>query len=250
MIDAFLPRKLENTVALSRDEFEAQLRAKGRFYHIHHPFHVKMNGGELDAEAIRGWTANRFYYQATIPLKDAAILSNCPDREARRLWIQRIIDHDGAAGEEGGLEAWLALGAAVGLQREEIEDYRHVLPGVRFAIDAYLNFARRATWQEAACSSLTELFAPEIHQRRLDNWPDHYPWIDASGYRYFRKRLSEARRDVQHGLQVTLDTFRTRYEQEYALNILQFKLDILWTMLDAMWMAYIEHKPPFYCCEA
>jgi pyrroloquinoline-quinone synthase len=249
MIQAFLPRRLEETTPLTREEFERRLRAKERFYHIHHPFHVRMNSGELDADAVRGWTANRYYYQTTIPVKDAAIMANCPDRAARRLWVQRILDHDGAAGEEGGLEAWLALGAAVGLSREELEDHRHVLPGVRFAIDAYYNFARRATWQEAACSSLTELFAPRIHQKRLDSWPDHYPWIDRTGYAYFRKRLSEARRDVEHGLKITLDTFTTRFEQEYALNILQFKLDVLWTMLDAMWMAYIEKKPPYFCCE-
>lgn len=250
MIEALLPRRVDESTPWSREEFAERLRAKECFYHIHHPFHVRMNGGELDREAIRGWTANRYYYQTTIPVKDAAIISNCSDRDARRLWVQRILDHDGADGEEGGLEAWLALGAAVGLSRQELEDHRHVLPGVRFAIDAYYNFARRATWQEAACSSLTELFAPKIHQKRLDNWPDHYPWIDATGYAYFRKRLSEARRDVHHGLQVTLDTFTTRYEQEYALNILQFKLDILWTMLDAMWMAYIEKMPPFHCCES
>ncbi|MEM9387621.1 MAG: pyrroloquinoline-quinone synthase PqqC [Pseudomonadota bacterium] len=249
MIEALLPRRVTDEAPYSREEFQAKLQEKERFYHIHHPFQVRMNSGELDAEAIRGWTANRYYYQTTIPVKDAAIMANCADRETRRLWIQRILDHDGSDGDEGGLEAWLALGAAVGLEREELEDHRHVLPGVRFAIDAYYNFARSARWQEAAASSLTELFAPKIHQKRLDNWPDHYPWIDASGYAYFRKRLSEARRDVQHGLTVTLDTFKTRYEQEYALNILQFKLDILWSMLDAMWMAYIEKKPPFYCCE-
>jgi pyrroloquinoline-quinone synthase len=124
-----------------------------------------------------------------------------------------------------------------------------VLPGVRFAIDAYLNFARRATWEEAASSSLTELFAPKIHQKRLDNWPDIYPWIDEKGYQYFRKRLTEARRDVQHGLDITLDYYKTRDEQEHALDVLQFKLDILWTMLDCMWMAYIEKKPPFYNCK-
>ena len=112
------------------------------------------------------------------------------------------------------------------------------ISGVRFAVDAYVNFARTAPWQEAVCSSLTELFAPTIHQKRLDTWPDHYPWIDAKGYAYFRKRLSEARRDVEHGLRVTLAHFRTRYEQERALGILQFKLDVLWTMLDAMEVTY------------
>ncbi len=235
------------TTPWSRAEFEQQLRAKEKLYHINHPFHVLMNSGKLDKPAIQGWVANRFYYQTSIPVKDAAIMANCRDRDVRRLWVQRIIDHDGTQGDEGGIEAWLQLGEAVGLTRAELISEQYVLPGVRFAIDAYVNFARRANWQEAACSSLTELFAPTIHQRRLDNWPQYYPWIDANGYNYFRKRLKEARRDVEHGLSVTLDYFRTRSEQERALQILQFKLDVLWTMLDAMWMAYIEKKPPYHC---
>ena len=235
--------------AWSQQQFEDKLRAKEKYYHINHEFHLLMNSGKLDKEAIQGWVANRFYYQTTIPLKDAAIMANCPERDVRRHWLQRIIDHDGTEGEEGGIEAWLQLGEAVGLTRKELISYEHVLPGVRFAIDAYLNFARRATWQEAACSSLTELFAPKIHQKRLDSWPDHYTWIEEKGYIYFRKRLSEARRDVEHGLQITLDHFRTRQEQEKALDILQFKLDILWTMLDSMWMAYIEKKPPYHNIE-
>ena len=232
----------------TREEFEQQLRAKERYYHINHPYHVRMNEGLLDRPAIQGWVANRYYYQTSIPVKDAAIMANCRDRDARRLWVQRIIDHDGEAGDDGGIEAWLQLGEAVGMTREELQDERHVLPGVRFAVDAYVNFARAATWQEAACSSLTELFAPRIHQRRLENWPAVYPWIEPQGYHYFRKRLSEARRDVEHGLNVTLDHFRSRAEQEYALNILQFKLDVLWSMLDAMWMAYIAQMPPFHGC--
>ncbi len=238
-----------DTAPWSKEEFEQKLRAKERFYHIHHPFHIRMNNGELDKEAIQGWVANRFYYQTSIPVKDAAIMANCRERDVRRHWVQRILDHDGIGDEEGGIEAWLQLGEAVGLSREDLESEKFVLPGVRFAIDAYFNFARTATWQEAACSSLTELFAPKIHQKRLDNWPDVYPWIEEKGYRYFRKRLSEARRDVEHGLHITLDYFQTRSEQERALNILQLKLDILWTMLDAMWMAYIENMPPFYCVE-
>jgi pyrroloquinoline-quinone synthase len=119
-----------------------------------------------------------------------------------------------------------------------VKSLKHVLPGVRFAVDAYVNFARRAPWQEAVCSSLTELFAPTIHKKRLENWPQFYPWIEAGGYEYFRKRLSEARRDVEHGLQVTLDYFQTREAQQRALEILQFKLDVLWSMLDTMQHAY------------
>ena len=222
----------------SREEFEWQLRAKGDRYHIHHPFQVGMNSGRCTREQIQGWVANRFYYQINIPLKDAAILSNCPDREIRREWIKRIVDHDGREGDEGGIEAWLQLGMACGVPREEITSLQHVLPGVRFAVDAYVNFARTRPWQEAVCSSLTELFAPEIHKNRLAGWPQHYPWIEQTGLTYFRNRLSQARRDVEHGLAITLENFRTRDEQERALDILQFKLDVLWSMLDAMQMTY------------
>ena len=218
----------------ARQEFEAQLRAKGSGYHIYHPFHIAMNSGGCTREQVQGWVLNRFYYQIAIPIKDAAIMSNCPDRDVRREWIQRIIDHDGRQGDEGGIEAWVRLGEAVGLTREDIISLKHVLPGVRFAVDAYVNFARTRPWPEAVTSSLTEMFAPEIHQKRLDTWPEHYPWIDKPGYAYFRKRLTEARRDVKFALSFTLDNYQTREQQQRALDILQFKLDVLWSMLDAM----------------
>lgn len=231
---------------MTRDEFEQALRAKGRFYHTQHPYHIAMYDGLCTPEQIRGWVANRYYYQVSIPVKDAAILANCTDRDTRRQWIQRILDHDGYDGAIGGIEAWLRLGEAVGLTREEMISQEHVLPGVRFAVDAYVNFARRATWQEAASSSLTELFAPTIHQNRLDTWPTHYPWVKPEGYQYFRQRLSEARRDVEHGLHITLDHYTTRPEQDRMLEILQFKLDVLWSMLDAMTMAYELNRPPYH----
>jgi len=235
----------------SREEFKTQLLQMERYYHIHHPYHLLMNEGKLDKAQIQGWVANRFYYQISIPIKDAAIMANCPDRKSRALWVQRIIDHDGQPqGNAGGIEAWLQLGQAVGLDREEIISQKRVLPGVRFAVDAYINFARRADWHEAASSSLTELFAPKIHQQRLDNWPSHYPWIDLQGYQYFRNRLSEARRDVEHGLDITLDWYQTRLAQEKMLGILKFKLDVLWTMADSMYMAYIHKMPPYYNIEA
>ena len=224
----------------SKDEFERQLRAKGDRYHIHHPFQMAMNSGKLNREQIQGWVCNRFYYQISIPQKDAAILSNCPDREIRREWIKRIIDHDGTQGDEGGIEAWIKLGEAVGLKRKDITSLEYVLPGVRFAVDAYVNFARARPWQEAICSSLTELFAPEIHKNRLAGWPQHYPWIDQEGYQYFRNRLAQARRDVEHGLAFTLEYFKTREQQQRALEILQFKLDVLWSMLDAMQITYCK----------
>ena len=224
--------------AWSREEFEARLRDKGQAYHIYHPFNVMLNSGKASPEQIRGWVANRFSYQVAIPVKDAAVMSNCPDREIRRGWVQRILDHDGYGDDPGGIEAWIRLGEAVGLSREEITDGRHVIPAVQFACDAYVNFARRAPWQEAVCSSLTELFAPQIHKQRLATWPEHYTWIESEGLQYFRNRVSQARRDVEQGLEITLGYFDTRALQERALDILQFKLDILWAMNDAMAQRY------------
>ena len=221
-----------------RDRFEQELRGKGRGYHIHHPFNVRMNNGQLRPDQIRGWVANRFYYQISIPRKDAAIIANCPDRETRRLWVERILDHDGHAGNPGGIEVWGRLGNAVGIPTAELWSLQHVVPGVRFAVDAYVNFARSAPWQEAVCSSLTEMFAPKIHEDRLANWPRHYGWIEAEGLEYFRSRLALARRDVEHGLKVTLDHFTSRAQQERALEILQFKLDVLWSMMDAIEKAF------------
>lgn len=232
------PRILIQESPWSRSDFEAQLRAKGQSYHSHHPFNVRMNLGGCTRDEIRHWVANRFYYQICIPRKDAAILANMPDRAHRRLWVERILDHDGYGDLEGssagGIEAWTRLGEAVGLGREELWSLQGVAPAVRFACDAYVNFAAQAPWQEAVCSSLTEMFAPQIHKDRLTSWPVHYPWIDAQGLSYFRSRIPLAGRDVEHGLQVTLDHFSTRDAQYRALDILQFKLDILWNMLDAI----------------
>ena len=222
----------------SAAEFEQRLRDKGRAYHIHHPFNVMLNTGRAEPEQIRGWVANRFYYQVSIPVKDAAILANCDDRSVRRNWVQRILDHDGYGDDPGGIESWIRLAESVGLRRGEVESFSQLLPGVRFAVDAYVNFARRAPWPEAVCSSLTELFAPEIHKQRLAGWPDYYPWIDRGGLHYFQSRVSLARRDVEFGLAVTLERFKTRAQQERALEILQFKLDVLWQMNDAMALRY------------
>ncbi len=229
----------------SQQEFEGKLRGRSTSYHIHHPFHVMMAEGRLTKRQLQGWVANRFYYQISIPVKDAAVLSNCPDREARRGWIQRILDHDGfeigEVKDPGGIEAWIRLGEAVGLSRDDVTSLRYLAPAARFAVDAYVNFARRQPWQEAVASSLTELFAPHIHQQRIDTWPTQYPWVDAAGLHYFKQRLTQARRDVAHGLRFTLDYFsQTRALQERALEILQFKLDVLWALADAIMLSQCE----------
>ena len=227
------------------ESFVEALRAQSRRYHDQHPFHRKMNEGKLSPGQIRGWAANRFYYQENIPRKDAAIIANCPDRDVRRRWVQRILDHDGpyddGAGDgEGGIEAWLRLAEAAGLTREEMRDERHVVPGVRFAVDAYVNFARTRPWVEAVASSLTELFAPDLMAERLAAFERYYPWIDPAGLAYFRARLSQAPRDSRHALQVVTRHCRTPDQQTAAVAALSFKCDVLWSMLDAIDRAYAD----------
>jgi pyrroloquinoline-quinone synthase len=218
----------------------AALRAQSQRYHDRHPFHRKMNEGDLSRRQVQGWVANRFYYQENLPLKDAAILANCPHREVRRRWIRRILDHDGTVDGEGGIEAWLRLGEAVGLTRDEVQDERHVVPGVRFAVDAYVNFSRTRPWVEAVASSLTELFAPDLMAERLAAFERHYPWIDPQGLAYFRARLTQAPRDSEHALQVVLEHCRTPDEQAAAVAALSFKCDVLWSMLDAIDRTYAD----------
>jgi pyrroloquinoline-quinone synthase len=227
----------------TREEFEDKLREKGKGYHIYHPIHVMMYEGKMTKEQLQCWVANRFYYQIAIPQKDAAILSNCPNKEVRKEWIVRITDHDGVGDQVGGIEAWIQLGQSVGLSREDVTSLKFLSPGVKFAVDAYVNFARQRPWQESVCSSLTELFAPHIHQQRISSWPSMYPWINEDGLVYFKKRLTEARRDVEQGLSVTLDYFSTSREMQLkALDILQFKLDVLWVMADAIMLACTDIK--------
>jgi pyrroloquinoline-quinone synthase len=223
---------------LETDSFVSALRAHSLQYHDSHSFHRRMNEGALSRRQIQGWVANRFYYQENIPRKDAAIMANCPDREVRRRWIRRILDHDGTAGTDGGIEAWLRLSEAVGLTREEVSDERHVVPGVRFAVDAYVNFARTRPWVEAVASSLTELFAPDLMAERLAAFERYYPWIDRSGLAYFRARLTQAPRDSEHALEVVTEHCRTPTEQAAAIAALSFKCDVLWSMLDAIDRAY------------
>jgi pyrroloquinoline-quinone synthase len=221
--------------AWSREEFLARLQEVGTHsYHHLHLFHVRMNAGELDKDSIRLWVANRFYYQRNIPMKDAAILANCPLREVRRKWIKRIIDHDGTEGLEGGIEKWLRLGIACGLTREAMIEERHVRPAVRFAVDAYVNFARTQPWPIAIASSLTELFAPDLMANRLEAFRKHYTWIALDGLDYFRTRLTQAREDSEFALGVTLEYCADRRMQEAAVQALRFKCDVLWSMLDAM----------------
>jgi pyrroloquinoline-quinone synthase len=216
------------------EELVERLREQGARYHNLHRFHVRMDAGELSREELQRWVANRFYYQRCIPLKDAAILSNCPEIEIRRVWIQRIVDHDGRSDGTGGIESWLRLGEALGVSRDELESERGVLPGVRYAVDAYVNFARRKPWIEAVASSLTELFGPSAIRVRLAALEAHYPWIDRAGLEYFRDRLVQAPRDADYALSLVVERCVTREEQERAVAALKFKTEVLWAQLDAI----------------
>ena len=216
------------------DELVERLRAQGTRYHNLHPFHVRMDAGGLTREELRRWVANRFYYQRCIPIKDAAILSNCPEVDVRREWIKRITDHDGTSPGTGGIESWLRLGEALGVSRDELLSERRVLPAVRYAVDAYVNFARQKPWIEAVASSLTELFGPSAMRVRLEALERQYPWIDPAGLEYFRSRLDQAPRDAQHALDLVLEHCTTREQQERAVAALRFKTEMLWAQLEAI----------------
>ena len=228
------------THPLAPDDLAAALRAFSGSYYAQHPFHQLMHKEQLSAHQLQGWMANRLAYQRAIPRKDAAILSNCPEPDVRRVWLQRIVDHDGTDPGSGGIEMWIRLGEALGVPREEMDDERHVLPGVRFATEAYVTFCKTRPWIEAVASSLTELFAPDLMRRRIAAFPQHYPWVPADAIEYFRSRLIQAPRDSEHGLRLVLSRCTSVETQRKAFEALAFKLELLWVMIDTIHHAYAE----------
>jgi pyrroloquinoline-quinone synthase len=227
---------------LTPAELEDALRSFHGSYYVQHPFHQLMYEGKLSQRQFQGWVTNRLAYQRVVPRKDAAILSNCPVPEVRREWIQRIIDHDGTQPGTGGIEMWIRLGIALGVPREEMEDERHVLPAVRLICESYVTFCKSKPWQEACASSLTELFAPKIHQQRIEAFPVHYPWIPPEGLDYFKSRLVQAPRDVGHGLRIVREWATTTERQRQVFEALAFKLEMLWAMIDTIHNAYAERE--------
>jgi pyrroloquinoline-quinone synthase len=199
-----------------------------------------MYAGQLSQRQFQGWVTNRLAYQRVVPRKDAAILSNCPDPAVRREWIQRIVDHDGTEPGTGGIELWIRLGVALGVPREEMEDERHVLPAARLICESYVHFCRTKPWVEAVASSLTELFAPKIHQQRIEAFPKYYPWIPPEALDYFKSRLVQAPRDVRHGLSIVQRHCTTVDTQLGAFHALAFKLEMLWALIDTIHHAYAE----------
>jgi pyrroloquinoline-quinone synthase len=226
---------------MSPDQLEAAIRQVGaERYHDKHPFHGLLHGGKLNKGQVQAWALNRYCYQSGVPRKDAALMSRVHDRELRREWVHRILDHDGAAGEEGGIERWLVLTESLGLEREYVTSMRGALPATRFAVEAYVNFVRERSLLEAVASSLTELFAPSIHRERISGMLENYDFVGERAMQYFRRRLDQANRDADFALDYVKRNALTRDSQEAAVAAVRFKCDVLWAQLDALHHAYVS----------
>jgi pyrroloquinoline-quinone synthase len=229
---------------LSPDEFTATLQSEGAArYHDHHPIHLRMHEGTLTQDELRLWVTNRYYYQTRIPIKDALILSKSDDPAFRRLWIHRIHDHDGDGPDAGGLAQWLRLAEAVGLNAAEVASCKKVLPGVRFACDAYVDLVRDSPLVVAVASSLTEFFAPDLMSRRIAAWEKHYPWVDAAGLAYFRTRVTRARADSLEAVGYVVGNANTRSLQDACVGALIRKTEVLWHLLECLQSAATARPP-------
>jgi coenzyme PQQ biosynthesis protein C len=229
------------------DELEAALRDIGaRRYHRLHPFHHMLHSGQCTKGQVQAWALNRYYYQAMIPIKDASLIARCEDSAIRREWRSRLVDHDGDADGEGGIARWLKLTDGLGLDRDYVTSLRGLLPGTRFAVDAYVRFVREKTLLEAIASSLTEMFSPVIISERMDGMLANYDFVTRETLSYFDKRPPQAARDSDFALDYVKRHARTPDAQGLVLDALEFKCSVLWTMLDALHHAYVDpkHVPP------
>jgi coenzyme PQQ biosynthesis protein C len=228
---------------LSAEELEQRLREIGaRRYHRLHPFHKLLHGGACSKGQVQAWALNRYYYQAMIPVKDASLIARCTDQAIRREWRSRLVDHDGAREGEGGIARWLKLTDGLGLDRDYVTSLAGLLPATRFAVDAYVRFVREKTLLEAIASSLTELFSPQIISERIDGMLKNYDFITADTLAYFSQRAPQAERDSRFALDYVKQNARTPEAQHSVLAALEFKCDVLWAMLDALYYAYVQPK--------
>lgn len=226
--------------AADKETFHARLLAIGQErYHDKHPFHIRLHGGESTITEVRAWVINRYCYQSSIPMKDAAFLSRCESVDMRRAWRSRIEDHDGGMYEGGGIRRWLKLAEAVGLDPDYVASGKGILPATRFAVGAYVHYVRDQPLLDAVASSLTELFAPKIHKDRIAGLLKHYAFADDDALSYFRQRLNEAPVDVEYGLNYVMEHADTLEKQDAVAAALTFKTDVLWAQLDALYSAYV-----------
>lgn len=230
----------------SAQQLETALRAIGAArYHNRHPFHALLHGGKLNKGQVQAWALNRYYYQSSIPIKDAVVISRFRDRAMRLEWRHRIEDHDGSAAREGGIARWLQLTDGLGLDRPYVESAEGILPATRFAVDAYVHFVRDRTPLEAVASSLTELFAPNLHEERISGMLAHYDFINPAIMSYFKRRLEQAPRDADFALDYVKTHAETPDQRAAVCNALIFKTNVLWVQLDALYHAYVTgHIPP------
>lgn len=225
---------------LSAQELRQRMQELGRErYHHRHPFHLLMHEGHLSRGQLQAWALNRYYYQSRIPIKDAIILSRSEDQDFRRAWRKRVVDHDGDPSHEGGIERWIRLAEATGLEPQRVVSGNEILPATRFAVDAYLDLVKNRTFLEAVASSLTELFSRDLIALRMDALRKHYPWL-SHGLDYFTARLDQAPEDARFAFDYVAEHATTREEQELAIGALRRKCDILWAQLDALHFAYVE----------
>jgi coenzyme PQQ biosynthesis protein C len=234
-----------STNLLSHDELEAALRKVGaERYHNRHRFHVRQYSGKCSYEEIQAWALNRYYYQAMIPIKDATVLTRLTDTEDRRQWRKRIEDHDGLQPGDGGIERWLKLTDSLGFPRDYVISTEGILPATRFAVDAYVEFCRTRTPLEAVASSLTELFSPTIIGERMTGMLANYDFVSKETLAYFSQRPPQAKRDSELALAYVKTHAKTRAKQDLAIKALQFKCNVLWAQLDALWGAYVDKALP------
>ena len=232
---------------LSPDELEARLREIGATrYHRLHPFHKLLHGGKCTKGQVQAWALNRYYYQSMIPAKDATLIARCPDSDTRREWRSRLVDHDGDKKGEGGIARWLRLTDGLQLDRDYVVSLRGLLPATRFAVDAYVDFVRDKTLLEAIASSLTELFSPQIISERIEGMLNNYNFVTSETLAYFSQRPQQAERDSRFALDYVKVNARSAETQHAVLRALEFKCDVLWSMLDALYHAYVapRHIPP------
>jgi coenzyme PQQ biosynthesis protein C len=232
---------------LSPDELETRLRDIGaKRYHRLHPFHALLHRGQCTKGQVQAWALNRYYYQSMIPVKDATLIARCTDPMVRREWRLRLADHDGGAGDEGGIARWLVLTDSLDLERDYVVSLKGVLPATRFAVDAYVTFVHERSLVEAIASSLTEMFSPVIISERLEGMLANYDFVTRETLSYFDKRPPQAARDADFALNYVKQHARSPESQQAVLAALEFKCDVLWAMLDALYHAYVApgHVPP------